>query len=203
MIVPVPTPDTHTRPPIAKTVVWRHPCNCPSASRPLEPGEQPEHRFDVDGDPFPWYIAENGASFVKHLGVYLVKVEIFPIEYDGNRDVLDITLSYWRRQPRIGDRLFPWAILDGSINADVAAGAFPVLHLTFIAESVDADIDIPDLDIWTARTPHEADIARRAREHERQGAKWRQEHPYAADVVEAINAPDLDVVIDAAEDRDA
>ncbi len=40
----------------ARTVVYRHPCDCESASRPLGPGETAEHRFEVDGEPFPWHI---------------------------------------------------------------------------------------------------------------------------------------------------
>lgn len=158
-----PTPESHTHPPVAKTVVWRHPCHCKSASRPLEPGEEPEHRFDVDGQPFPWYITEGGASFVKHGEHYLVKVEILPIECDGNNEPLDITLSYWRRQVRIGERLFPWAILSGSLVATMGEGDFPMLKLTFIAEHVDADVEIPGLDIWTARDPLEAELERNTR----------------------------------------
>ena len=134
---------TAPRPAVAERVVWRHPCDCPTASRPLEAGEEPEHRFDVDGAPFPWHIAENGARFTKRGELYLVDTRVLPLERDGNGDVLDVTVSWWARNVRIGERWFPWSILDGSLWVDVDAGAFPVVHLVFLAHNVDADLEIP------------------------------------------------------------
>lgn len=144
--MPVPNPVTHPQPPIAGLVVWRHPCDCATASRPLEPGEEPEHRFDVDGAEFPWHITEGGARFAKRGGVYLVEVDIVPLERGGNNEMLDVTLGYWRRQPRIGERAFPWAILSGSVRVEMLDDSFPLLHLTFLAEQVDADVEVPELD---------------------------------------------------------
>lgn len=140
--MPIPNPDTHASPPVAGAIVYRHACHCSNANRPPAPEEEVEHRFDVDGEPFPWYITEAGARFTKQGEAYLVEVDIIPIEAGGNHDLLDITISYWRRQPRIGDRAFPWAILDGSIRVDVLDGSFPVLHLVFLANEVDTDGDV-------------------------------------------------------------
>lgn len=65
-------------PHIAGTVVYRHPCDCEHASRPLAEGELPEHRFDVDGEPFPWAMQEGNPSFTR-------LTEVFPwaISDDG------------------------------------------------------------------------------------------------------------------------
>lgn len=64
----------------ARTVVYRHPCDCDSASRPLGPGEKPEHRFEVDGKPFPFHITEDGATFAKIAGgAHLVTVTLLPL----------------------------------------------------------------------------------------------------------------------------
>lgn len=131
-----------TRVPFARTVVWRHPCDCPTASRPLEPSEEPEHRFDVDGAPFPWYITEAGATFRKAHGLYLVTVHIIPIRVTDS-EPLHTTFEP-HGLPCIGGKPFPWAIADDSITLTASRRDGPVLTLTFIAEHVDADVDIPE-----------------------------------------------------------
>lgn len=131
-----------TRVPFARTVVWRHPCDCPTASRPLEPGEHAEHRFDVDGAQFPWLIAENGATFRKVCGgLYLVTVCIFPAL---STDCMPLYTTFDPDGvPSIGGTPFPWAI-GGPVTYTSGPGRFPQLELTFIARHVDADIDIPE-----------------------------------------------------------
>jgi hypothetical protein len=135
--------------PWARTVVWRHPCDCPTASRPLEPGEEPEHRFDVDGEPFPWHIAEGGAKFAKLGLLYLVAVTMFPLK-STNNEALDLVLAFLPQRPAFvdvaGDRVeFPWALF-GSINVHLDGDAgFPIIDLVFIAEELDADTEVPDI----------------------------------------------------------
>lgn len=134
-----------SRVPFARTVVYRHPCDCPTASRPLKPGEEPEHRFDVDGQPFPWYIAEAGATFRRSHGLYLVTVRIIPIR---SRDSEPLHTTFDPDgHPTLGGDPFPWAINgDAGITFTASRTDPPVLTLTFIAEHVDADIDIPEED---------------------------------------------------------
>ncbi|MCG5431222.1 hypothetical protein LV457_02820 [Mycobacterium sp. MYCO198283] len=135
-------------PPFARTVVYRHPCDCPTASRPLREGEHAEHRFDVDGEPFPWHITEDGATFAKHpTGVYLITVTVLAIER-SNRQPVQFAQSWWNDRSRwftLGGRPFPWAVA-GPITYRVDPHSIGQLELTFIAEDVDADVAIPDLD---------------------------------------------------------
>ncbi len=132
---------------IARTVVYRHPCACETASRPLEPGEKAEHRFEVDGKPFPFHIAEPGAKFTKTAtGLYLVECTIFPLSRATNEPLRTVVDLYGqiafdhvdgRREP------FPWALVDkpvtliGGDRRNVTTVA-----LTFIAEYVDTDAEI-------------------------------------------------------------
>lgn len=139
-----------SRPRFAELVVWRHPCDCDHASRPLDPGEVAEHRFDVDGEPFPWHITEEGATFRK-IGslrpVYLVTVQVFPLAV-ANNELLRVIID--RDEPLAFEyvdgtrRPFPWALADQPITTTLYPRGFPVTELTFIAEHVDADCDIPE-----------------------------------------------------------
>lgn len=151
---------TPERPPIAGRIVYRHRCHCDNANvKPLA-GEGDEHRFDVDGAPFPWYITEEGARFSKAgVGLYLVEVDILGLEADGNHNPLDITLSYWRKQPRIGERPFPWAITGDEIMVTQEAGGIPILHLEFLAFDVDTDGEITDLTRPRPVSPDDATAA--------------------------------------------
>lgn len=71
---------------LAEMVVHRHECDCASASRPLGEGEEPQHRLDIDGQPFPWHITEEGPIITKlGNGYYTIRVEIFAraVDTDG------------------------------------------------------------------------------------------------------------------------
>lgn len=128
--------------------MWRHPCECPTASRPLNPGEEPEHRFDVDGSPFPWLIAEAGATFTKRDELHLVTVRLFPMA-SASHEHLKVILDDSHGDPLAFEyvdgqrRPFPWAILDDALAVEFEHG-YPVVVLTFLAERVDADIEIPE-----------------------------------------------------------
>lgn len=101
----------------------------------------------VDGQPFPWHIAEAGATFRKTAGgAYLVSVSMFPIASTNNeplRVVIDMDglLAFEHVN---GDRtVFPWLIT----KVDIVGRPHELLTiaLTFIADHVDADIvDIPE-----------------------------------------------------------
>lgn len=137
-------------PPIAQTVVWRHPCNCPTASRPLAAGEEPEHRFDVDGEPFPYYVTTDGAAFRKSGSLYLVSTTLFPIA-PGNRERLSIVLDFdglpsfeyvdGTRKP------FPWALSHEPVTVRAEPSSCPLVSLTFLAYNVDTDGDIAEFDL--------------------------------------------------------
>lgn len=137
--------------PFARTVVWRHPCDCASASRPLEPGEEAEHRFDVDGEPFPWHITEAGATFRRRGELYLVSLTLVPLLRENN-EACDVTFGIGRYPvltPRVQAeraRPFPWALIDPLTLTQDGGPDIPLLDLTFIAQHVDADVDIPEED---------------------------------------------------------
>ncbi|MCT7372708.1 hypothetical protein [Mycolicibacterium llatzerense] len=129
----------------ARTVVYRHPCDCDTASRPLVPGEKAEHRFEVDGEPFPWHIATDGAKFRKHTsGLYQVSCTVIPLDRNNNellRVIVDtdqpVTFEYidgTRRE-------FPWHVT-GPVFISAGDRDVPLIALTFIAEDVDTDTEI-------------------------------------------------------------
>lgn len=125
-------------PSIAQTVYYRHPCDCPTASRPLAPGQQPEHRFDIDGQPFPWYITTNGATFTHTLsGIYLVRCTIIPVRTSNGEPIALTLIDY--TPPALDGQPFPWLITNYSITID---SAMPLLTVDIIAEHIDTDTEI-------------------------------------------------------------
>ncbi|KLI05803.1 hypothetical protein [Mycolicibacterium senegalense] len=125
---------------IARTVVYRHSCDCPNSNRELMPGEEPEHRFDVDGEPFPWYITEDGATFHRtEGGLYLVAVRILPVLV-ATGELVEFR-HHVHRPPDLGDGPFPWAIT-GPLTWLSEEPGCAVLELTFLAQHVDTDGEI-------------------------------------------------------------
>lgn len=117
----------------ARTIVYRHACTCDTASTP--PAD--EHRFDVDGKPFPFLIDDAGATFQRLdplTSIYICEVMIIDVdpktmEYIGIR--VD---SGW---PEIGGKPFPWSIFDYTVCFTPAHQMN--LTVAFLAESVDTD----------------------------------------------------------------
>ena len=131
----------------ARTVVYRHPCDCETASRPLEPGEKPEHRFDVDGQPFPWHLAEDGATFaMSATGLYLVTVPLLPIVRANNeplRTIVDLDGMIAFEHVDGQRQVFPWITTD-TLEIACQWRGMPVITLTFLAEHVDTDTAIAE-----------------------------------------------------------
>ena len=126
--------------PFAHSVVWRHGCDCPTASRPLEPGEESEHRFDVDGEPFPWHLhEERPATFRKLLphNVFEVSLRIMPVTRATSMP-LEVSFDFIGC-PSIGGVKFPWALARRPVIFTASRELGPILELTFIAEHVDSD----------------------------------------------------------------
>jgi hypothetical protein len=118
----------------AKTIVYRHACDCETANRPITLGEHVEHRFEVDGKPFPWIITESGATFEHFAGMYLCTATILPVDPDTREDV-DFGLST-SANPTIAGVQFPWLLY----RVDVARkDEMYFLTVKFIAENVDTD----------------------------------------------------------------
>lgn len=126
----------------ASSIVYRHECECATASKAPLPDRLPEHRFDVDGDPFPWHIHEDGPTFLKTAAeLYLCTVKIFPMVRATN-ELVEFR-HFADKQPMFGDRAFPWSIV-GPISYTVDRTGIPVLTLTFAADDVDADCEIAE-----------------------------------------------------------
>lgn len=136
--------------PPADTVTYRHPCDCETASRPLQDGEQPEHRFDVNGQPFPWHITADGARFEKHGGIYVVRCTMYPM-LTHNHEMCTITIEE-RRPPLItpcvntrAAQYFPWLLTERITLTQTAADPMPTLQLAFLAEHIDVDCEVKDI----------------------------------------------------------
>lgn len=152
---------------VAKTVVYRHECECSSASRAIREGHEAEHRFDVDGEPFPWYISVEGPSFKRvgplvesisadlHPTCYLVTVRIFcALAYTrvvdfGGKTVAELTspeFSFATSQSGlvIAGKEFPWVISEEGVKYQHARREPASVTLSFFAQHVDADCEIPD-----------------------------------------------------------
>jgi hypothetical protein len=61
---------------LAHTIKIRHACDCDTALQPPAEDGTTEHTFEIDGQPFPWYISEAGPA-VRQIGaLYEVTVSI-------------------------------------------------------------------------------------------------------------------------------
>ncbi|MCV7174935.1 hypothetical protein [Mycolicibacterium sphagni] len=143
-----------TSPIVARTVVYRHPCECASASRPLAEGEKPEHRFDVDGEPFPWYITEDGPRFTRlRDDMYLVHVRIIGIlRESGEGFTGNIFQHTYPRRIELAGHPFPWVIHEDGITYRSARMEAAYVELAFLAESIDVDCEIadrPTTEVWS------------------------------------------------------
>ncbi|ORA24905.1 hypothetical protein [Mycobacterium aquaticum] len=127
--------------PIARTVVYRHRCHCDNANVVPVEGEIDEHRFDVDGEPFPWLITEQGAKFTRTpSGLYLVEVTILVLDLEAYPAEFHHAPG---SQPLIGGREFPWVITGPAVYSYAAYEQYSGhLALTFVAEHVDTDGEI-------------------------------------------------------------
>lgn len=132
----------------ADTVVYRHPCACKSASRPLADGEEPVHRFDVDGHPFPWHISEEGPSFTRlRDDLWRVDVEIYGVLKNAKPDQADVIFTdrmstAWPLT--IAGREFPWTVTGDGITYTHSHKTLPMVKLGFLTNSVDTDTDVTD-----------------------------------------------------------
>ncbi len=128
-----------TEPVFAASVVYRDPCHCDSA-RP--PGEESEHRFDVDGEPFPWLITEEGARFSQPVDsdLVLVSVTMFTVA-QCSREFVEFSHDGGFGQLVLGGFQFPWT-LTGPVTYHVPTGGdLPTVELTFVALAAGVDVD--------------------------------------------------------------
>lgn len=128
----------------ATSVVYRHPCDCASASRPLAEGEHPEHRFDVDGEPFPWAMTVEGPTFTRVLDdLYRVNLTLLPVVM-SNRAVVGVeVVGGFASALVIGGVAFPWSLTD-TVTISCARGQMTSVELAFLARDVDTDVDVTD-----------------------------------------------------------
>lgn len=125
---------------VAETVVYCHACDCGSASRPVVEGEEPEHRFDVDGEPFPYMISPEGPTFTRlSEDWYRVDLTIYPSVVDGDGEAVRIDKAGMGHQLFIGGVEFPWAIHEDGVVVRVPRKSWATIELGFLARSVDTD----------------------------------------------------------------
>jgi hypothetical protein len=135
----------------AETVVYRHACTCKSASQ-LPRGDEPEHRFDVDGERFPWYMAPEGPRFTRLMDdLYRVDLTIYGLLNDdlvepGPVVIAEETFADHQHKPlRIAEREFPWEICAEGFTYHRSYKTMPEVRLGFFVKSVDTDGVVTDL----------------------------------------------------------
>lgn len=135
-----PAGATAITPHMAERVVYRHPCDCATASRPPGPGEHAEHRFDVDGQEFPWYLHEEGPRFTQvDENLYMIHVRIFTGLVGGRFGAF---VHDYPKPPIIAGITFPWLIDEYGITYRCSRTEAPTVELSFFARYVDADFQI-------------------------------------------------------------
>jgi len=151
---------------IADTVVIRHICKCKDSA--LHPGhdEVTEHRFDVDGEDFPWYINERGPLVTRVLDdLYVIDLGILLLDKESKKT---LKFSYWPTRvedgssvpfvPVLGDVKFPWTCTDDEMFLRFSHKQIPTVHLRFFARDVDAKgIEVDDQrEHWRERAVYRA-----------------------------------------------
>lgn len=125
---------------VAETVYYRRPCSDRDVCDCV--GARQSHRFDIDGQPFPWHITRPGARFASHHGIYVVRVTVIPILISGG-EPLPIHLNP-DGPPSIGDTQFPWWIEPGISARQGSVVTIPLLEMGILARRVDTDAPIAD-----------------------------------------------------------
>lgn len=129
----------------ADQVLYRHPCDCPTASRPLGEGEDRVHRFEVDGEPFPWHISEDGITVTRlQDALYRVDVSLIPLLKENLQPVaVRLTQGH---PPRLvlGEAIFPWVVSEGGVRITSSRTALTLVTLGFFARDVDTDTRVID-----------------------------------------------------------
>lgn len=132
---------------IVDSVVYRHHCDCPNANQPLAEGEEKEHRFELDGVEFPWYITEEGARFTRLAkDLYSVRVEIYLVDMETKDTLTFSSTGYNGHAPVLGGVEFPWMLTSSGYTYTSSAETLPLLTLSFLVHNVDTDGDIANMD---------------------------------------------------------
>lgn len=119
-----PAPSTGPKQRIADTIYYR----------------STQHQFDVDGQPFPWLITSDGATFTNHNGIHLAHITLIPIRKDSGQPV---TIQIDPDQPpRLDGQPFPWLITDSGITIEYKHNFYPLITLDFLAHHIDTDTDV-------------------------------------------------------------
>lgn len=144
---------------IAGSVVYRHPCDCEHASRPLAEGEQPEHRFDVDGEPFPWAMQEGNPSFTRLTDdLWSIAVTMFPMLSRTHQLVTVEVDEEYNGLARlvVGGEVFPWEISpNDGFTIRCARNGPTTVRVAFLVRKVDTDAVVVDVRPGGPRTvPH-------------------------------------------------
>lgn len=117
-----------------------------------------EHRFDVDGKPFPWIVEAHGPALVQYTeSLWTVKLTFFPgLQFTGTelvhanpsalvggRYVPPREHGSWgllvSPVPVIDGRPFPWLLHSDGYEIKHGARHTLTVTLTFLAENVDTD----------------------------------------------------------------
>lgn len=129
----------------AHTIVYRHPCHCASASRALADGEAPQHRFEVDGIPFPYAIHEDGPTFTRLADdLWQVDLTLYPVLL-ANHELLVITVDAgWTPRLRFNGVEFPWTMTAQGFTIHATHRQLTSVRLGFLARDVDTDGHVTD-----------------------------------------------------------
>lgn len=133
-------------PHIPTEVVVRHTCHCDTATdRPAS--DEPEvHRFEVDGQPFPWYISEKGPLATRLADdFWRIDVEILALA-TPTEGMLPIGSSGRMGEiPVIGGTAFPWLMTEEGWSMTAGHKQIPTVALGFLAHNVDTNMPVTDL----------------------------------------------------------
>lgn len=100
---------------------------------------EPEYLFDVDGEPFPWFLTRSGPTVARYPMIYVVHVQLYCLDLK-TKAVLDFRSSgYNGHTPVIGGVEFPWDITDDGYVYQSGTKVLPSVTLSFLAREVDID----------------------------------------------------------------
>lgn len=141
-------------PHIPDEVLIRHTCHCDTATNRPHDDEPEIHRFEVDGEPFPWYISEKGPQVTRLADdFWRIDIEILGLARIVTEAMLPIGSSGRMGEiPVIGGIAFPWLMTEEGWSMTAGHKQIPTVTLGFLARNVDTNTPVTDLrEQWADR----------------------------------------------------
>lgn len=140
---------------IPEKVLIRHTCSCDTAVERPAGTEPEEHRFEVDGKDFPWFLSARGPVVTRYADdLWRIDIDLFAIDHDTWK-TLPIAVTPGMcggADLEIGGVAFPWLMTQEGWTLTSSSKQLLTLTLGFFTRNVDTNMPYTDQrEVWADR----------------------------------------------------